>query len=38
MYVGTHEQHHVVNVKNVFEKVDGAAAVVSGPQPGGGTR
>lgn len=33
--LGTYEQHHVVNVKDIFEEVDGAAAVVSGPQPGG---
>ena len=28
-YIGiTYEQHHVVNVENVFEEVDRAAAIV----------
>lgn len=33
----TYEQHHVVNVENVFQEIDRAAAVVSGSQPGRGT-
>lgn len=32
----TYKQHHVVNVKNVFQEIHGTTTVVPGPKSGGG--